>query len=506
MRGNARTKGEQRRKEAGNVFDEASRAAITLTFLVKDECIEKVALVHYHDIGDFLKREQKLGKLVEFKSVASTPMQKIVPNRENDWIGQRESIFSRFIPLHEKKCPTSTPIFNKQFVGASSGRDSWVYNFSKAKLTHHVKRTVDFFNDESENYQKHHASVSAKDFVRRDIKSIAWSYELFRQVERGRKIQEISTNYRLVEYRPLTKTWCYFDAALFTRIGRLSQIYGCNKTGTTQTYTICVESPGNDAFSSWIVNIPFDYHLLGSAKGYPFELNNGSSGSILSDSHTLPSALYRNSGSGIEVFRQLFPSIRIDFEVLFFYVYGLLQNLEYQSRFSANLKRELPRIPAVATSDDFLSFVECGRQLTKIHIDYERVNEYAVTENWTNPEILKSIGDKEKFRVEKMKFKSRNDKSTICYNSLLEISDVPAEAHEFRVNGKSLVEWVMDRQRISKHRENGIVNDPNDFAIETMNDPAYPLKLLKKAINIGIKTREVQKSMPPLRVHKKMGG
>lgn len=48
---------------------------------------------------------------------------------------------------------------------------------------------------------------------------------------------------------------------------------------------------------------------------------------------------------------------------------------------------------------------------------------------------------------------------------------------EYVVNGKPALEWVMEWQAVTKHKDSGIVNDANDWAIETMHDAAYPLKL-----------------------------
>ena len=99
-----------------------------------------------------------------------------------------------------------------------------------------------------------------------------------------------------------------------------------------------------------------------------------------------------------------------------------------------------------------------------------------------------------------MKFGKNKDRSRIVYNDCITISEIPLEAYEYVVNGKSAIEWVMDRQRVTTHKASGITNDPNKYAVETVGDPAYPLKLLLKVITVSLKTLEIVRGLPSLRI------
>ena len=213
-----------------------------------------------------------------------------------------------------------------------------------------------------------------------------------------------------------------------------------------------------------------------------------------------------NIATGARLLRACYPKLNITDEQIFYYVYGILQCSEFMERFESNLKKEIPRLPAVEKSEDFLAFSTIGEALCNIHMNYEDVEEYPVEIEELNEDVRTKIDDKTKFRVKKMKFVRREYRSVIQYNDFIRVKGIPAETYEFQVNGSSLVEWVMDRQRVSIHGDSGITNDANDFANETMNDPEYPLRLLKKAITVGVKTREIRNSMPPLRIYKKMVG
>ena len=104
LRGNQRTSGELSRKEGGKIFGSGSRTPISITFLIKNPKKKGKATILYHDIGDYLSREQKLKKISEFGSVDSSKLQWeiVAPNEKGDWINQRGGIFDSLILLGDK--------------------------------------------------------------------------------------------------------------------------------------------------------------------------------------------------------------------------------------------------------------------------------------------------------------------------------------------------------------------------------------------------------------------
>ena len=155
LRGNARTSGEQRRKEKGNVFDEGTRDPIAITLLIKNPNKEKDNCVYYYDIGDYLSQEQKLDKISELDSVANIFWEKITPNAKYDWINKRDPAFDKFIPLGNKRDKTIKTIFDLYSRGVQTGRDYWVYNFSNQILINNVTEMISFYNEQVEKYKKH---------------------------------------------------------------------------------------------------------------------------------------------------------------------------------------------------------------------------------------------------------------------------------------------------------------------------------------------------------------
>lgn len=191
-----------------------------------------------------------------------------------------------------------------------------------------------------------------------------------------------------------------------------------------------------------------------------------------------------------------YPNEQITKEDIFYYTYGLLHSEEYRTRYADNLTKELPRIPCVKKAEDFWAFSKAGRELAHWHLNYETVEPYKATLD-TGSTPYSQLSD-EDFYVEKMKFAKKGEKGTVVYNKRITIKDIPVEAYEYVVNGKPALEWVIERQGVSTHKDSGIVNDANDWAIETMNNAAYPLELFLRVITVSLETMKIVKSLSKL--------
>jgi predicted helicase len=200
--------------------------------------------------------------------------------------------------------------------------------------------------------------------------------------------------------------------------------------------------------------------------------------------------------AGLANFQMAYPNDEINKEDLFYYVYGLLHSPDYRERYADNLSKELPRIPCVKTAADFWAFSQAGRQLADLHLYYETVQPYPATVTGDTGKLIPA-----QYRVEKMKYgKQGKDKdlSTVHYNALITVSGIPLEAYEYVVNGKSAIDWVMERQCFKVDKDSGIVNDANDWAVETMGNPRYPLELLLRVVTVSVETMKIVKALPKL--------
>ena len=195
---------------------------------------------------------------------------------------------------------------------------------------------------------------------------------------------------------------------------------------------------------------------------------------------------------------------------VFHYIYGLLHSEDYRKRYSANLAKEIPRIPRVASRADFVRFVNAGMTLGDCHVNYEHKDMFPLVFDIKGGKTLDQLTDAD-FRVEKMRFGKLKivekgmddpvtitDKSTIIYNENITVKGIPLMAYDYIVNGKPALEWVMERQSVTTHKDSGIVNDANDWATETMGNARYPLELLQRMITVSIETVKVVRALPKL--------
>ena len=182
-------------------------------------------------------------------------------------------------------------------------------------------------------------------------------------------------------------------------------------------------------------------------------------------------------------------SPKVTKEDIFYYVYGLLHSPDYRRSFAANLKKELPRLPLVEKPADFWAFSKAGRALADLHLNYE-----------TQPpcsDVVVEGAESGHFRVEKMRFPNKEDKSVIEYNPWIKLTHIPLEAYEYVVNGRSAIEWIMERYQIRTDKDSGITNDPNDWATEH-GKPRYILDLLLSVITVSLETLKIIQGLPKL--------
>ena len=209
---------------------------------------------------------------------------------------------------------------------------------------------------------------------------------------------------------------------------------------------------------------------------------------------------------------------KVQREDIFYYVYGILHSKSYRKTFSADLKKMLPRIPLVSDYEKFWAFSRAGRELANLHLNYEsiepcqevkvvslRYGGYTMSEPSNEEGILIAAepasqynSDKDEYAyyaVQQMKFPKKGEKSSIIYNHYHTITNIPEKAYEYVVNGKSAIEWIMERYAVTTDKKSGITNDPNDWSLEH-EKPRYILDLLLSIINVSLQTVDIVNSLP----------
>ncbi|HEO0817100.1 TPA: DEAD/DEAH box helicase [Acinetobacter baumannii] len=509
LRGNQRTSGEKSRQEGGKIFGSGSRAPIAISLLVKNPKAEQQGQIYFHDIGDYLSREEKLEKIAEFKSLqgitAANGWTTIVPDEHGDWIGQRDSSFLSFIKMGDKKA-SSNNLFINYSMGIKSNRDDWVYNYSLDKLQNEIKRALKFYNSEISRLAKL-PEDQRKDQIDTNPSKFKWTEDLLKKVIKLKELNEDQSSYRKVLRRPYTKQYLYCNKDLNWTLHLIPSIFPHSYAENKVIYLVGTGT--SKEFSAIMSDITPDFQLLGNGQGFPLYLyeevtqSKKVGSSDLFDSSldlTVSETKYQRkdgiSDEGLQHFQAAYPNEHITKEDIFYYTYGLLHSEEYRERYADNLTKELPRIPCVKKAEDFWAFSKAGRALAHWHLNYETIEPYKATlDTGSVPYSQLSAED---FYVDDIKFVKKGEKGTVIYNKRITIKDIPVEAYNYVVNGKPALEWVMERQRVSTHKDSGIVNDANDWAIETMNNPAYPLELFLRVITVSLETMKIVKSLPKL--------
>lgn len=460
-----------------------------------------MATIYYHDIGDYLSREQKLKMVRDFRSIKSMEWTKIVPNEKGDWINQRDGAFDSLVLMGNKddKENRQQKFFNFGHTnGIKTQRDVWCYNFSVEELRKNMSKMIDFYNQQREMYH-HMAYKNVDDFIDTDDKKISWTLGLKRDLANDVKGTFYSNTIRDVMYRPYMKIPLYCDE-------QFNEVAGIKRRAfPTGEYNLCINICGvgsSKDFSCLVTKMLPDIQLMFNGQCFPlyyYEENTHKQKTLFDD--TSDDDYIRHDGITDwilkEVRNRYNGAKNITKEMIFYYVYGLLHSKDYRERFAADLKKSLPRIPIVDRIEDFMAFYKAGKQLAELHLNYEEVPPH--------PEVVVHItaqradqDDYDYFRVDpKMKFRSKDDKSVILYNSNIRLENIPLKAYDYIVNGKSAIEWIVERYCVSIDKKSLIKNDANDWAREH-GKPRYILDLLLSVINVSTQTVDIVNNLPHL--------
>lgn len=470
------------------------------------------AKIHYYDIGDYLSREDKLNIIKKFGSIARIPWMIIEPNEHGDWINHRNEMFKKFIPIYpEKKFKKGEKSFFETYaIGVATNRDAWVYNFSAKAISDNMQRMIYFYNEQMAAYAeaiKETPSLKVEDFINQDSTKISWTRSLRNDMQKAKTHQYKDDALRIGNYRPFQKQNLYFSASFNEAIGLSPKLF---PTPDHKNLVICVSGIGaSKDFSVLITDSIPCLDLLEKSQCFPLYWYKESEKNFASGGMD---DLFGNNDEVCSYERQdgitnwIFNTARKQYgykvtkEDIFYYIYGILHSPDYRTTFATDLKKSLPRLPLIEKADDFWAFSRAGRKLAELHLNYEAVEPYRKCQVLYAP--LTTKGEGMNYRVEKMRFAKKDsktaDKSIIHYNAGITIEDIPAEAYEYVVNGKSAIEWIMERYAVTTDKKSGITNDPNDWAKEH-EDEKYILNLLLRIINVSVQTVEIVKGLPKLK-------
>ena len=461
------------------------------------------ATIFYHDIGDYLSTDQKLALVKKFKSIQGKNLDWTIlsPNQHGDWISMRNEGFKELIPLapDKKFAVNSHSMYSTYAIGIATNRDAWVYNFSKIHLNNNVSNMISFYNQQVEEYKgaiNKNPKIKVEDFIDKDDTKISWTRGLRNRVVKNQSIaadSEVVTSL----YRPFCKQLLYFSNELIESMGLSPKLF---PTIEMQNMMICISCVSQSkGLSALITNNIADLHFIGDTQLFPLYWYEESKTRQLSLFDENPESEYiRHDGISNWILNEVRTRLKlksIDKEMIFYYIYGFLHSPEYRTMFEADLKKSLPRIPIIEDVDAFRDFYQAGKALAKLHLNYESVAAYE------GLEIVDAYHGKNQYEhysvTPKMRFPKKDQKDTIIYNDYITIRNIPVEAYDYVVNGKSAIEWLIERYAVTVDKKSGIRNDPNDWSREHEN-PRYIFDLFCSIVNVSIKTIQIVGKLPKL--------
>lgn len=444
LRGGVRGKSKKIAKsEGGNVFDIMTGVAISI--LVKDG--SDVHEIHYLDMEDGLSRQEKLDWLSKNKTALNVKLQLIIPDEHNDWINQRDDSYQSYDSM-------SGGVFSSKFIGIQTKRDNWVYSFSNSLA---YTNTINLINNFNNQINMTNMNTNGQE--------IKWSDDLKRRMNKHLRLSDPDEkNLRLVQYRPFTKKWLYFQDEVIARPGRGTEYFEIDN--------VTINLNGTSARKEFGVSLSYlvpDANMMDAGtQSFPLKFSDGS--------------------YNVKSFRNMTE------EETFYYVFALLQSGEFQQKYRNDLQKDLPNIPMVKERE---KYIEIGRKLVELAMRYDS------QQSWPGVTVNDSSNGKN-MAVKKMKHpKIRNaqgklvpDNTKILFNDNVTISGIPERAYKYVVNGKSGIGWVIDQYQIKEDKKSGIIDDPNNFS----EDPKYILKLLLSVITVSMRTLELIDELPEFEV------
>ena len=480
LKGNARTSGERRRKEGGNVFDDQIRVGVGISFLIKKaETTSDPAEIWIYSVDNYLKTREKQKFLTNLGDYTNVPMKQTTIDKKHTWLTEGlRSEFETFCPMGSETSKKGMgdaegTLFKTYSVGVVTARDAWVYNFNRGALTENLTQMMEYYNGQVFRWERQSSrDIKVNDFIDSDDTKIKWTRSLKSRLRTGTLSEFSAENVRTSLYRPFTKSHLYFHRMMNECVYVFPSIFPTPVT-ETENRAICVSSPRtNTSFHTLMIDVIPDFHLTGDSQCFPFYTYN-EDGTNRRENIT---------DWALAEFRTHYDDDTITKWDIFHYNYGLLHHPTYREKYEMNLKRDLPHIPF---AENFWGFVNAGAALADLHVHYESAPKY------NRLKYVETEGTTVDWRVDKMKLSK--DKTHLRYNDFLTLDGIPTEAFDYRLGNRSALEWMVDQYRVKVDKRSGIKNDPN-----RADQPRYIVDLIARVIHMSLKTVEIVAGLPTL--------
>lgn len=519
LKGNARTAGERRKQEGGNVFSDLIRVGVSINFFIKHRNKTGAARIFLARIDDYLEAEAKQQFLVQNDSLSSLQWQELKPDARHTWLTENiESDFAALFPMgtKEAKAGKANALFKLYSLGLMTNRDTWTYNFDRKALETNMQRMISVYNDHVERWQTPQGSrddinKALDAFCEYDDIKISWSRDLKQDVRKKNFAEFHDNKIRTALYRPFCKQPVFFDKIMNQDILRWPTFFP-HIQAEQENRVICLSAAGNNKpFHCLMTNVIADLHATGDSQCFPLYTYDEATGERRENitDWALAEVQARYGAEGASLTKR----------DIFHCIYAILHKPDYRTKYAANLRRDLPRIPFPASFKAFHDYAQAGERLAELHIHYESVPEYRDLQ-WSGAEDFltkkRSMEERRAFFAlgyEKMKLRGVKpdgqgilpETLTLEYNGNLTISGIPREVLAYKLGTRSALEWLVERYCMSidaikeqpdgTKRGSGIINDPNRSA-GMLEEPEYVARLVGRIVAVSMETQEIVRGLP----------
>lgn len=471
MKGDARTSGERRRREGGNVFSDKIRVGIAVYYLIKKEK-ENGCKIFFNCVDDYLTSEAKKAYLRD-NHIKDLPFNHIQPDKHHNWINLIENEWDDLLPVASKEVKLAKDnvedkaIFKLFSLGVITARDEWVYDFDVQRLKNKIKYFCKFFENEKDRWNKSDRKAAINDFVDRTIK---WTSELEDHLTKGSTISFNPKSFKQASYRPFIKRHFYFEHIIVHRPYHQPDIFGIAEDH--ENVVICV-NVGDNPFNVLATDHIPDYHFNGDSQCLPLYRydKHGRCGDNITD-------------WALKQFQSHYHNKKITRKDIFHYVYAVLHNPDYREKYNLNLKREFPRIPFY---EDFNKWATWGKQLMELHLNYENIKPYPLKRTDKKSVSLKSPAKvKTILKVDKINH-------SIELDSVTTLTGIPQLAWEYKLGNRSAIEWVLEYHKESKPKDPTILKNFNTYRFTDYKEQV--IDLLQRICTVSIETIKIINKM-----------
>ena len=410
----------------------------------------------------------------------STPFQemdfeRIAPDKNHNWLNIVDNDFEQLLPLANKETKQAKyqkeerAVFKLFSLGVVTARDEWVCDYSIENIENKVKYLIEVYNQEVNEHDTAKKS-NVNDVVNYAIK---WTRSVKNDLLKGVKYEFEDSLIANSLYRPFVGKKIYFCKQLNEMQYQLPKVFV--KEHLNEVITLSGTSTAKP-FAALVANQIFSYDFLEKTQ-------------------CLPLYRYDNEGNrienitdwGLNQFRTHYLDKSITKENIFHYTYAVLHHPQYREKYAINLKREFPRLPFY---DDFHQWVNWGKQLMDLHLNYEWVEKYPlkrIDKKWASRDALPCVS------TNKPKLKADKAKGEIQLDAITTLQGVPPQAWEYKLGNRSALEWILDQYKEKKPHDKTIADKFNTYRFADYKETV--IELLQRVCTVSVKTMGIIEEM-----------